>query len=249
MNRTKRRVWVLVLVLILLAVPTVIVFAKELGSLTITGPGIDGEMILDHHDSMIKLEQTGFFDQTASIKPPENLGDGYDITAYLNLDGQIVPFVQMVYYATDGSQPGYVHFTARLTGETLRPVDQWRQLNRSADTAFRGLMDEYKISLQPAVTVAAAAESAPAAKPAVDPQPVVKEPAVAPAVEPAAKEPVSEPAAVQPETGQAPSPVETPAVSAAPNPVILALVASLVLLLGAGLALKRRAASQRSPQV
>ena len=237
MNRTKRRVWVLVLVLILLAIPTVAVFAKELGSLTITGPGIDGEMTLDHHDSMMRLEQSGFFDQTASIKPPENLGAGYDITAYLNLDGQIVPFVQMVYYATDGSQPGYVHYTARMTGESLKPVDQWRQLNKSADTAFLSLIDEYKLTLQPAITTAAAAEAAPVVKPASE------------AAVPAAKDSVSEPAAVQPVTGQAQTPVEPPAVSAAPNPVILALAASLLLILGAGMVIRRRAASQRSSHV
>jgi hypothetical protein len=237
MNRTKRHLWVLVVILVLLAIPTAVVFAKELGSLTITGPGIDGEMTLDHHESMMSLEQSGFFDQALSARPPENLGAGYDITAYLNLDGKIVPFVQMVYYATDGSQPGYVHFTARLTGETLRPVDQWRQLSKSADAAFLGLMDEYKITLQPAVTVAAAAEAAPVVKPASEA--AAKEPV---------SEPVSEPAVIQPETSKAQAPAETPTVSAVPNQLILALAASLLVLLGAGLMIRRRTASQRSSQ-
>lgn len=224
MNKTRRYSWVLVLVL--LAIPTATVFAKELGSLTITGPGIDGEMTLDHPGGMMKLEQTGFFDQGISIKPEEKFGEGYNITAYLNLDGQIVPFVQLVYYATDGSQPGYVHFTARLTGETLQPVDQWRQLNQSADTAFRGLMEEYNITLQPGVALAAAAEAAASS----------------------AKEPVSEPAAVQPETVKAQTPVKAPAVSVVSNPMILALAISLLVLLSAGLILKRRTAGHRSSQ-
>lgn len=235
MSRTKRHLWVLVLVLILLAIPTAAVFAKELESLTITGPGISGEMTLNHPGGMMKLEQNGFFDQTASIKPPENLGDGYNITASLNLDGKIVPFVEMVYYATDGSQPGYVHYTARLTGESLQPVDQWRQLDKDADTAFRGLMDEYKITLQPAITTAA--QAAPAVKPANE------------AAAPAAKEPVSEPAAVLPETGKVQPLVETPAAPTVPNPVLLALAASLIVLLGAGMVIRRRAASQRSPHI
>lgn len=234
MNKTRRYSWVLVLVL--LAIPTATVFAKELGSLTITGPGIDGEMTLDHPGGMMKLEQTGFFDQGISIKPEEKFGEGYNITAYLNLDGQIVPFVQLVYYATDGSQPGYVHFTARLTGETLQPVDQWRQLNQSADTAFRGLMEEYNITLQPGVALAAAAEAAPAVKPASE------------AAASSAKEPVSEPAAVQPETVKAQTPVKAPAVSVVSNPMILALAISLLVLLSAGLILKRRTAGHRSSQ-
>jgi hypothetical protein len=237
MNRTKRNLLVLVSILILLAIPTVVVLAKELGSLTISGPGIAGEMTLDHHDSMMNLEQTGFFDQSHIVKPPENLGAGYNITAYLNLDGQIVPFVQMIYYATDGSDPGYVHYTARWSGEALQPVDQWRQLNQDADIAFRSLMDEYKITLQPAVKVAAAAEAAPVVKPASE------------AAAPSAKEPVSEPAAVQPEASKAQAPAKTPIVSVAPNQLILALAASLLVLIGAGLLLRRRAENQRNPQL
>lgn len=235
MNRTKHHLWVLVLVLILLAIPTAAVLAKELSSLTITGPGIDGEMSIDHEGGMLKLERTGFFDQILAIKPPENLGAGYDITAYLNLDGTIVPFVQMVYYASDGDQPGYVHYTARLAGESLQPVNQWRQLNKDADTAFRGLMDEYKIALQPAFTVKA--EAVAAVKPA-------SEAAVS-----AAKEPISEPAAVQPETDNAQTPARTPIVSTLPNQVLLAVAALLLVLLGAGPMIRRRATSQRSPQV
>jgi hypothetical protein len=232
MNRTKRHLLVLVSVLILLAIPTVAVLAKEIGALTLSGPGIKGEMTLDHHDSMMKLEQSGFFDQSRIIKPPENLGAGYNITAHLNLDGQVVPFVQMVYYASDGTQPGYVHYTARFSGEKLQPVDQWRQLNKSADAAFLDLMSEYKITLQPAFTAAAAA---PAVKPAVEAEPAVKEPV---AVEPVVKEPAAEPAA----------PADKPAVSA-PNQWILALAASLLVLLGAGLLIRRRAEGQRSSQV
>jgi cell envelope opacity-associated protein A len=127
-----------------------------------------------------------------------------------------------------------------LTGETLRPVDQWRQLSKSADAAFLGLMDEYKITLQPAVTVAAAAEAAPAVKPASE--------AAAPAAKEPVSEPVSEPAVIQPETSKAQAPAETRTVSAIPNQLVLALAASLLVLLGAGLMIRRRAASQRSSQ-
>jgi hypothetical protein len=226
MNKTKRHLWLLVLVIGLLAIPTVVVFAKELGSLTISGPGIEGEMTIDHPGGMMKLERTGFFDQSLSIKPPEKLGPGYNITAYLNLDGKVVPFVQMVYYAADENQPGYVHYTARLTGESLQPVDQWRQLNKDADTAFRGLMAEYKITLQPAFGSAAAAAAA--VKPAIDAEPAVVEPVVEPAVA---------------------APAATPGVSTVPNQVILALAAALFILLGAGLIIRRRTVSQQSPQV
>ena len=222
MNKTKRHLLSLALALILLAIHTMMVLAKELGSLTISGPGIEGEMSIDHEGGMMKLERTGFFDQASFMKPPEKPGEGYNITAYLNLDGKVVPFVQMVYYAAADDQPGYVHYTARLSGESLKPVDQWRQLNEDADIAFRGLMEEYKITLQPAI---AAVEAAPVVNPAVEAEPAI----VQPVVEPADAVPAA-----------------TSAGATVPSGVMLAVTATLILLVGAGLVLRRRAIS---PQV
>ena len=176
MNRTKRYTLSLILIIALLAISTSVVFAKELGLLTISGPGIKGELTLKDPNDTMKLEQSGFFDQAVLAKPPKNLDmkAGYNITAQLNLDGKMVPFVQMVYYATNEGQPGYVHYTGRLDGETLQTVDEWHILSRGADNAFRGLMTANNIALQSALVPAPAAEAAPA-----------KEPVTAPAASPA----------------------------------------------------------------
>lgn len=217
MNRSKRHVLSLLIVIALLAIPTFTVLAKELGSLTITGPGIKGQLIADHEGGMRKLESTGFFDAFKAIKPPENLGEGYTITASLNLDGKMVPFVEMVYYPTQAGEPGYVHYTGRLNGESLQPVDEWGQLNnKDADIAFRGLMEMYGIALQPAILAAPAA---------------------------------AEPAAAQPAIAQEAAPAVVPVTSsAAPvNPYLVAgLVTALLVLIGVGLAVKRRSVSQPS---
>ncbi len=160
MNRTKRQLLIVVVLLALLAIPTFVVFAKELGALTISGPGINGEVSINHPGGMMKLEQSGFFDQLSAVKPPDNLGTGYKITAFLNLDGKTVPFVEMVYYATDNGQPGYVHYTARLNGESMQKIDQWGRLNKDANVAFLGLMAENNIKLQPAIISAPANNAA-----------------------------------------------------------------------------------------
>src|SRR3970040_2539115 len=167
MNRTKRNVLSLLLVIALLAIPTLTVFAKELGLLTITGPGIKGEVTLKDPNQMMKLEQSGFFDQAKYVKPPENLGQGYNTTAHLNLDGKMVPFVEMIYYPAEEGEPGYVHYTGRLIGESLQKVDQWGMLRPEADETFRGMMAANKITLQHAI-VSEPAEGAPAA-PVVEP--------------------------------------------------------------------------------
>ena len=171
MNRSQRQILFLILVIALLAISTSVVFAKELGLLTISGPGIKGELSLKNPDAMMRLEEAGFFDRTAFIKPPQNLGEGYTITAHLNLDGKTVPFVQMVYYPTKEGEPGYAHYTGRLEGDALQTVDQWQTSPLSADQAFRSLMTANKITIQSALVAAPAAvePAAPAAESVVAP--------------------------------------------------------------------------------
>ena len=208
MNKAKKSMLFLFLVIALLAIPTLVVFAKELGMLTISGPGIKGELTLNDPKAMMNLEQSGFFDAAALSKPPKNLKleAGYKITAHLNLDGKVVPFVQMVYYPTNEGQAGYVHYTGRLDGETLQAVDEWQLMRLDADKAFRSLMSANNIALQSALITA----------------PVV----AAPAVEAA--------------------PVAVPATSSTTTQVpylIPIAIAAILLLMGAGFALRRRTVS------
>ncbi len=207
--KTKRHLYLLLLVLALVGIPTAVVFAKELGALTVTGPGIKGELTLKDPNFMMKLEQSGFFEQAALTKAPKdlNLDSGYNITAVLNLDGKMTPYVQMVYYATKEGQPGYVHYTSRLKGDSLQPVDEWNILSRSADDTFRAMMAANKITLQSALVSATIKAEAPA------PGPAVVQPVTAPAV---------------------------PRASLPASFLVLAAGTMIVLLIGAGLAIRRR---------
>ena len=218
MNKIQRHTLSLALALVLLAIPT-IVLAKELGMLTISGPGIKGEATLNDPKAMVNLEQSGFFDQASVAKPPANLGQGYTITAHLNLDGKLVPFIQLVYYPAEEGQPGFMHTIGRLDGESLRTVDEWSKVRPGAETAFRNLMTANGITLQPAIVAVAPEVAAPAAQPAKSEQQTVSEPASAPSVVPA--------------------PIQTYYVAAA-------LAASILILLGAGFVMRHRATSQRS---
>ena len=184
MNKVNKHILFLFLVTALLALSTSVVFAKELGLLTISGPGIKGEVSLNDHEAMMDLEGSGFFDQAFLAKPPKDLGEGYNITAHLNLDGKLVPYIQMVYYPTNEGQSAYVQYTGRLEGETLQQIDEWHLLNRKADGALRNLMTANNIVVQSALITAPAA---------VEP---AKEPVVAPAVEPASA-PAASPAPIQ----------------------------------------------------
>jgi hypothetical protein len=177
MNQAKKPILFLLLVTTLVAIPTFVVFAKELGMLSISGPGIKGELTLSDPKAMMNLEQKGFFDAAILSELPKNLNldAGYTVTAHLNLDGKVVPFVKMVYYPTNEGQAGYAHYTGRLDGQTLKTVDEWHLMRLDADTAFRNLMTANNISLQSALVTAPAA-----AAPAVQVEPVAA-PAVTPA--------------------------------------------------------------------
>lgn len=212
MNKINKHILFLFLILALLAISTSVVFAKELGLLTISGPGIKGEVSLNDHDAMMNLEQSGFFDQAFLSKPPKGLGEGYNITAHLNLDGKLVPYIQMIYYPTNEGQSGYIHYTARLEGETLQTIDEWHLLNRKADGALRDVMTANNITVQSAL---------------------IKVPA---AVEPA-KEPVNAPA-----VESVPAPAASPTSVQMPY-LIPALVVTILALMGAALALRRRTVS------
>lgn len=159
MNQTRRLTLVFLLTLALLAVPTLQVAAKELALLTISGPGIQGEVSLSDPEAISKMTQIRFFDTTSFVKPPENLGQGYNLTAYLNLDGKIVPWLQMVYYPAAEGQSGYMHWTGRLNGDTmqLNPSDEWSRVPPTVSRGFRDLLSEHGVRLQVAVPAASAA--------------------------------------------------------------------------------------------
>ncbi len=221
--KIKRHLLLLALVIALVAIPTSVVFAKELGMLTISGPGIKGEVSLNDHEAMMDLEQAGFFSTSALANAPDdiNMDMGYNITAHLNLDGKLVPFVQMVYYPTSATQPGYVHYVGRLEGESLRTVDEWSLLNRPSDRVLRVLMEDNNITLQSALLSGPVVPAA--AKPVTDTEPVV---------------------AAQPVTNSEPvtAPVAAPSRSASVY-TVLAIAAIFVLMMGAGLLMRRRTIS------
>ncbi len=175
MNKTRRLTLAFVLTLALLAIPTALAAAKELASLTISGPGIQGEVTLDDAKSMMSLQQAGFFDTYAFVKPPEGLGQGYNLMTQLNLDGKIVPFVQIVYYPAAAGQSGYMHWTGRLDTNTmqLNPADEWSSVTPAVGTAFRELMAAHGVTLQVAVAASPASGASAANLPAAQPSPLV----------------------------------------------------------------------------
>jgi len=163
--KRKLRLTTLLLLVLLLAAPTLAVLAKEISSVSVEGPGIDGEITLTGGDDMYSLMDAGFIDTMGFMSAPaQKLGTPYTITVHLDLDGKVLPFVRMEYYPMEAGRAGYVHTTGRLDGESLRDVDQWSIMPQAADDLFRKLMSEQGVELQTAVFAAAPAASAPQAE-------------------------------------------------------------------------------------
>jgi hypothetical protein len=227
MKRTKRHILSVILALTLLLLPST-VFAKELGLLIITGPGIKGEVTVNEESVLMKLESSGFFDQSNRLQQaPENLGQGYAITSHLNLDGTMTPFIEMVYYPIDEGKPGYINITGRLDGTQLRKVNEWSQLPLEADNFFRTIMAAQKVTLQSAIVAEPAAVAPVVAAPQTNSE---AEPGIAPQSQPEVQ-PASAPTS--------PTPIQVPYPA-------LALTALVLGLSGAALMLRRRALNQGS---
>ena len=151
---TTKRKWLLsiLLVLSLLVLPTVLVFAKSISSLTISGPGIKGEIKLDEPEAMQRLLETGFLFGEYSLAPKsDDPGEGYRILAYLYQDGPTVPFVELTYYPSAKGQAGLVNYTARLKsdGMDMAPVDDWRRVPSTVAEQVYAVFASQGVMLQP----------------------------------------------------------------------------------------------------
>ena len=95
MYKTFRFSLLVIMLMASLILSTFGVLAKEIKSLTISGPGINGQMTLTDPGGLMSLMNSGLFDNGAYLVTlPENLGTPYMMTVYLDLGDQVVPFVQ-----------------------------------------------------------------------------------------------------------------------------------------------------------
>ncbi len=171
MKRIPRLTLASILAVAVLVVPSMLAAAKELASLTVSGPGINGVLALNNSQGLLQLEQYGFFGTTTDTSTlanvPQNLGQGYQVVGYLNLDGKSVPFVQGIYYPGISGAQGYIHFTGALDTATMKPTkaDRWAVVNSQAAASFSRMVAAQGVILQAAqrATASHTAASLPAA--------------------------------------------------------------------------------------
>lgn len=168
MKRFPRLMIASILTAAMLVIPGMLAAAKELSTLTVRGPGINGTLALTSQAGLMQLQQYGFFgtvsDTSTLANVPQNLGEGYQVAGYLNLDGTPVPFVQAVYYPAIAGSQGYMHFTGGFDTATMKPTrtDRWAVVSAQGAAAFSSMLAVQGVTVQTAVGVPALHASLPA---------------------------------------------------------------------------------------
>ena len=145
----KRRLIFAGLLIAALLIPTAMAFAKELGGMEISGPGISGTLKLDDHDEMMKFEQSGFFfsidDGKARIQPLENPGKPFVITRYLNMENGPIKWDTFEYYPNALEGQGVLHYLGPIDKNAGGPADMWAKVTQG-EHAFYVLMKEHGVT-------------------------------------------------------------------------------------------------------
>lgn len=176
----KRRLILAGLLIAALLIPTAMAFAKELGGMDISGPGISGTLKLNDTNEMLKFEQTGFFfsidDGKARIQPLSTPDEPFVITRYLNMEDGPVKWDTFEYYPNAIEGQGVLHYLGPIDKSAGGPADTWVKVTQG-EQAFHDLMEAHGVTLAALSSApkANAVETKPeAAQPA---EPVVKAPA------------------------------------------------------------------------
>jgi hypothetical protein len=131
---------------ILLAIPAGMALAKELGGLTISGPGIQGTLTMDDPEAMRELEQTGFLEPSKSVNLPKGLGEGYILTILLNLEDGPQPWIRVAYYPGQAGQSSYFNFVYLMEGSINKPGGEWYLAEPKVESALRELLGAHGVA-------------------------------------------------------------------------------------------------------
>ncbi len=226
MNKVQRHSICCVLVVVVLLLSVTAVAAKELGAMSISGPGINGELKIDNAKEMMSLDRSGFFDLSLKIKAPEGLSNGYTIVRYLHMEEGLIAWDKLVYYPDPAGKQGYLYYEG--------PVDKahegfggigWYQVRQGTEAVFRNVLAAHDVAM---------VASAPGAAQSVAPKP-------ASAASEASKANAA-PANIgaQPETQTRAAVPADPARSTAPETVLLLGIGAIVASIAAWAVLHRR---------
>jgi hypothetical protein len=158
MKITRRIIWIGLALSLL--IPTTLVAAKELGKITITGPGISGVLIVDDPDELQTLIEGDIMDFTTAVPAPEEPGEGYILTMHLKMEQDIQPMLQLTYYPDQAGGPGLFNAVILMPESgKVDPAGKWYQVPGRTERTIMKMLASH------GVYVAAASKSQPVTAP------------------------------------------------------------------------------------
>jgi hypothetical protein len=185
----KHKLIAIIVVSGLLLITAGAAFAKGPITVTISGPGLKGAVVVSDPDVKgwlltFQLEDLGA--QVSESQVPQNLGEGYEITrTYLDENGAAVAVDRSMYYADPEGGRGYLFYKGMDAPGESSEANKWFRATDGGDMTVREVLGHNGVILGAA---------APADVVKAQPAPVQAAPISAPQVEPAAPQAV--PAAV-----------------------------------------------------
>jgi hypothetical protein len=146
----------------LLALPHRVNAKGPAARITITGPGLTGEVVIEDRATLDTLSMAALEDFLAPLTDiPENLGPGYELTRFYQDDnGSYIPFDRVMYYPDRSGQGGYVLYEGIVNGWSGND-GRWFPARPASDVVMRRVLADHgvvlpvnEISVQPMLLLA-----------------------------------------------------------------------------------------------
>ncbi len=142
-----RRISWIVIVLSLL-IPTMLVSAKELGKITITGPKISGTLIIDDPDELNRLSGEAIMDYTTQVSAPASPGEGYVMTIYMRMEEDLRPALQLTYYPNQVDGQGFFNSVILMPESgTVDRAGKWYQVPRRTESSLKKMLVSHGVTI------------------------------------------------------------------------------------------------------
>ena len=113
---------------------------------TISGPGLAGEVEITDPDQLLAFSFFQFENIARKIEPPPTIGEGYVVTRYAQDGTKLVAWDRVIYYPGASGEVGIV-FLEGIIGSSASEFDgYWYWASRDGDTVMRKILAEQKVT-------------------------------------------------------------------------------------------------------
>src|SRR6185436_3946319 len=138
-----------VLVLALIAIPMGVALAKQIGRVTISGPGLDKPIEISDHDLANQLGPGQLDNFEASVSKPAQPGDTYFTIDrdYLDETGTVIASDHLRYYPDAATGHGLILYEGMDNGGESSNTGRWFKAGASGEAVLLKILAENGVAL------------------------------------------------------------------------------------------------------